>query len=151
MNNGLQTIATRGRIVFGLCLIMAVVPWVLELWGVVDSRGRNMPLLDLSLSYRACLVTKWLVISCLLCWAAAQFRVRYGNLFEDPGRGIVSSVIGVIGAMLFAANAVQWSAQPYTRSAYGTLEGWQYTLYGLLLVWSFVFGWRRQSPLATVR
>lgn len=145
MNNGLQTIATRGRIVFGLCLIMAVVPWVLNLCGLVRFIGWDTPLLDLSLGYRVSLVTERLVISCLLCWAASEFRVRYGNLFDNPGRGIVSSVIGVIGAMLFAANALQWSAQPYTRSAYGILEGWQYTLYGLLLVWSFVFGWRRQT------
>lgn len=95
--------------------------------------------------YRVCLVAKWLVISCLLCWVAAEFRVRYGSLFYSPGRGIVSSVIGVIGAVLFVASAIQWSTQPYTRSTYGIWGGWQFAIAGLLLVWSFVFGWRRQT------
>ena len=150
MNNGLQTIATRGRIVIGLGLLSAAVPLVLNLCGVVDlsslpSRGRHPILLDLSLGYRVCRVTKWLVFSCLLCWVAAEFRVRYCSLFYSPGRGIVSSVFGVIGIALFVASALQWSAQPYTRSAYGIWGGWQYAIAGLLLAWSFVFGWRRQT------
>ena len=150
MNNGLQTIATRGRIALGLCLFAVSVQLILNLCGAVDfsslpSKGRHRILLDLSLMYRVCLVAKWLVISCLLCWAAAQFRVRYCTLFYSPGRGIVSSAIGVIGAVLFVASALQWSTQPYTRSAYGALDGWHYSIAGLLLVWSFVFGWRRQT------
>ena len=149
MDGSSESIATRGRIVLGVCFAAAAVPLLLSVCGVVDYdwwRSGDDPLrpADLSLAYRVCLVIEWLVPAFFLCWAAAEFRVRYSVLFEAHGYGIVAVAAGAIGATLLVSSLSRWSAQPYTHLHYQALEGWHYGLSWLLLSWSFVFGWRHR-------
>lgn len=139
MNARLGTVSFRGRVALAFCFLAVILQALLNYAGLAHYYFELGPNYDRSSGDRVCLILDWMLMACLLVWAASEFRVRQAVLFQDSSGHRWPLLVSAVGLLLLVGATVQLVQIPLSGAAFGFLDCWLFGLGWVLFWWGLVF------------